>query len=99
MNIRIYKDKKIRMESSRSELQRNVIKSIIRNKNIKLKLKYHLIVKLSKMSRMKSMVRISNRCTITGRPKAVLRDFKLSRHMFKHYASYGFIPGLIKSSW
>ena len=43
--------------------------------------------------------RIMNRCSITGRPHAVYRKFKLSRITLREMASQGRIPGMTKSSW
>ncbi len=43
--------------------------------------------------------RIINRCSVTGRPHAVYRKFKLSRITLREMASQGKIPGMTKSSW
>lgn len=39
-----------------------------------------------------------NRCKITGRPKAYMRFFGLSRIKFRELASKGELPGVVKSS-
>lgn len=54
---------------------------------------------LQKMPKNASKVRLVNRCQLTGRPRGVLRKFKLSRNMLRIYAMLGDIPGLVKSSW
>jgi small subunit ribosomal protein S14 len=56
-------------------------------------------VKLSEMSRDGSVVRQRNRCSLTGRPRGNLRKFGLSRIALRELASWGQVPGLIKSSW
>ena len=43
--------------------------------------------------------RIMNRCSLTGRPHAVYRKFKLSRITLREMASKGHIPGMTKASW
>ena len=43
--------------------------------------------------------RIMNRCSVTGRPHAVYRKFKLSRITLREMASQVKIPGMTKSSW
>ena len=43
--------------------------------------------------------RVRNRCALTGRPRGVYSKFKLSRNMLRHYAMFGEIPGIVKSSW
>ena len=54
---------------------------------------------LAKLPRNSNPVRGHNRCAVTGRPKAYIRDFGLSRITFREEASKGRIPGITKSSW
>lgn len=54
---------------------------------------------LSQLPRNASPTRVVNRCQITGRRRAYLRRFKLSRITFRELASSGLIPGVTKSSW
>lgn len=54
---------------------------------------------LNKMPRDSSQSRLRNRCQLTGRPRGVLRKFKLSRLCFREMALQGLIPGVTKSSW
>lgn len=39
-----------------------------------------------------------NRCKITGRPRAYMRYFGLSRIMFRELAVKGELPGVVKAS-
>jgi len=54
---------------------------------------------LSQLPRDASPVRLTNRCLISGRRRAFLRRFKLSRITFRELATNGMIPGVTKSSW
>ena len=54
---------------------------------------------LNKMPRDGSPVRLRNRCELTGRPRGVLRKFKVSRLCFREMALMGAVPGVTKSSW
>ena len=54
---------------------------------------------LSMLPRDASPTRLVNRCAVTGRRRAFLRRFKLSRISFREMASAGLIPGVTKSSW
>jgi small subunit ribosomal protein S14 len=56
-------------------------------------------IKLSEMPRDSSFSRFRNRCSLTGRPRGNFRKFGLSRIALRELASWGQIPGLIKSSW
>jgi len=55
--------------------------------------------KLRKMPRNSSATRHRNRCNLTGRPRAFMRKFKLSRIAFRELALEGKLPGVTKSSW
>ena len=61
--------------------------------------KLQLHRKLQKLPRNSAPVRLRNRCSITGRPRGYFRDFGLSRHVLREYASQGLLPGVTKSSW
>jgi small subunit ribosomal protein S14 len=54
---------------------------------------------LSLLPRDASPTRLVNRCAATGRRRAFMRRFKLSRIAFRELASHGMIPGVTKSSW
>jgi len=54
---------------------------------------------LSQLPRDASPVRLSRRCMASGRKRAFIGRFKLSRIAFRELASNGFIPGVTKSSW
>ena len=54
---------------------------------------------LALLPRNSSPTRIRNRCNITGRPRAVLRKYGVSRITFRELALGGKIPGVTKSSW
>jgi len=47
----------------------------------------------------KYKVREYTRCSICGRPKAVLRKYGICRVCFRELANKGEIPGVKKASW
>ena len=54
---------------------------------------------LHKLPRNSSKVRLHNRCSQSGRPKGYMRQFGVSRIVFREMASNGLIPGVKKASW
>jgi small subunit ribosomal protein S14 len=60
---------------------------------------YELQRKLTKLPKNSNPCRLRNRCSITGRPRAYLRKYGVSRITFRELASQGKIPGVTKSSW
>ena len=55
--------------------------------------------KMAKLPRNSSRVRIRNRCSLSGRPRAYIGRFGVSRITFRELALAGKIPGVTKSSW
>ena len=49
---------------------------------------------LQKLPKNSSPVRMHNRCKLTGRPKGYMRQFGISRVMFREMANKGLIPGV-----
>ena len=54
---------------------------------------------LANLPRDSSATRSRRRCEITGRPRATLRKFKITRMVLREMALKGMIPGLKKASW
>ena len=59
--------------------------------------KKSMIVKSQRKPKFK--VREYTRCSICGRPHAVLRKYGICRICFREMANRGEIPGVKKSSW
>lgn len=57
------------------------------------------IMRLQKLPRDASPIRVKNRCSQTGRPRGYLRKFGVSRVALRELALQGQIPGVVKSSW
>ena len=79
--------------------KRESLKKIIKNKKLPLEERFAAQLKLAKIPRNSTKVRIRNRCEITGRPHGVYRKLKISRIALRELASQGKIPGMTKSSW
>jgi small subunit ribosomal protein S14 len=79
--------------------KREKLMDILENEALSFEERLEAQIKLSKMPRDGSRSRQRNRCGLTGRPRGNLRKFGLSRIAVRELASWGQIPGLIKSSW
>ncbi|MDT8862192.1 30S ribosomal protein S14 [Alkalihalobacillus sp. MEB130] len=87
------KKSKVAKEMKRQEL---VARYAEKRRELKEKGDY---VALSKLPRDSAPSRLTRRCELTGRPRGVLRKFKLSRIAFRELAHKGQVPGVKKSSW
>ena len=90
--------KRIKMVN-RFEQKRKKLKKIIMNKKLELAERFAAQLKLDKLPKNSSRVRIRNRCGVSGRPHGYYRKLNISRIALRDMASSGKIPGIIKSSW
>lgn len=90
--------KRERMVAQYAE-KRAALKAIIANPDSTDEEFYAARDKLTKLPRNSSAIRIKNRCNVTGRPRAYIRRYGLSRLTFRELALEGKIPGVTKSSW
>lgn len=79
--------------------KRSALKKILSNPETSEEDFYIAQGKLSKLPKNSSPVRLVNRCSLTGRPRATIRKFGLSRITFRELALQGKVPGVIKASW
>ena len=79
--------------------KRRILKNILSDSDTTPEEKREARVKLQKLPRNASPVRLRNRCAITGRPKGFYRKFGLGRNKLREQAMEGNIPGLHKASW
>ena len=79
--------------------KRRLLKRVLADSNATPEDKREARVKLQKLPRNASPVRLRNRCAVTGRPKGFYRKFGLGRNKLREQAMEGNIPGLHKASW
>ncbi|MCH9753779.1 MAG: 30S ribosomal protein S14 [Alphaproteobacteria bacterium] len=79
--------------------KRASLKALIADKTLSSEERFAAQLKLAKLPRNSSEVRLRNRCEITGRPRGFYRRFKISRIALREMASFGLLPGVKKSSW
>jgi small subunit ribosomal protein S14 len=95
----IQRDLKRRRLIAKYSVKRTELKAILANPETTDEEFYKAQAKLTKLPKNSSPIRARNRCSITGRPRAHIRKFGLSRITFRELASKGKIPGVTKSSW
>ncbi len=84
------------MKARERKRERLVAKYAKKREELKARGDYQGLALLPKNS---SKVRLHNRCQITGRPRGYMRQFGISRVLFRKMANEGLIPGIKKSSW
>jgi small subunit ribosomal protein S14 len=94
---------------NRNEKRRNTVKRLAakraellaaaNNPKLAQEERYEARLKLQKLPRNASPVRLRNRCALTGRPRGTFRKFGLARNKLRDLALKGEVPGIIKASW
>jgi len=91
-------EKRIRMCQQYAS-QRHALKAQLQSSRTTVDMKYEAVRQLRRLPRNSAPSRIYRRCRVTGRPRAVYRDFALSRHVLREMAHECLLPGLTKASW
>ncbi len=79
--------------------KRAALKEIVSDESKPMEERFRASLKLAKLPRNSSAVRLHNRRQLTGRPHAYYRKLKISRIALRDLGSSGQIPGMVKSSW
>ena len=95
----VVKNEKRKKMVERYAEKRKSLKKIINNPESTPEQVDEAVIKLQKMPRDASPVRVRNRCSQTGRPRGYNRKFGTSRIALRELALEGQIPGVVKSSW
>jgi small subunit ribosomal protein S14 len=95
----INREQKRRGEVKKFAARREELLAIVNNQKLAPEERYEARLKLQKLPRNASPVRLRNRCKLTGRPRGVFRKFGLARGKLRDIAMRGEIPGVIKASW
>jgi small subunit ribosomal protein S14 len=79
--------------------KRAELKAMTRDDSLEPEVRFTAQLKLAKLPRNSSAIRLHNRCGLTGRPHGYYRKFNLSRIALRELGANGELPGVTKSSW
>ena len=99
MNKYLKKDLQRRILVCKFEKKKIILKAILSNLNLPLKLRIEAQIELSKLPRDSSIVRIRNRSLINSKPRGNLTKYGIDRITFKDWVQNGLIPGCTTYSW
>jgi len=95
----VEREKKHQRLAKQYSAKRAALKAVATDDSKPMEERFRARLKLAELPRNSSPSRLHNRCELTGRPHAFYRKLKLSRIMLRDLASFGQIPGMVKSSW
>ncbi|MCY4473463.1 MAG: 30S ribosomal protein S14 [Kistimonas sp.] len=93
------RERKRQQVVARFSQRRAALMAVISNVESSDEERWQARMALQAQPRNASKVRLRNRCRITGRPRAYMRRFGLSRIKLREAAMRGDVPGLVKASW
>lgn len=99
MKYLLVKDKRRRVLFATYEKKRRFLLSLYQNLRFSKQFRLFVYYKLLLLPRDSGITRVRNRCLFTNRPRAIYKDFGLSRLMFRKYAWQGKLIGVKKASW
>ena len=79
--------------------KRDNLKKIIKDNNTDSFERYTAQLKLQKLPRNSSKIRIKKRCILTGRSHGIVGPFNISRIKLRELVENGFIGGMKKAVW
>ncbi|MBQ7304058.1 MAG: 30S ribosomal protein S14 [Alphaproteobacteria bacterium] len=95
----VYRNLKREKMAEKYANRRLKLKQVAMDKNASPEERFQATLKLAALPRNSAKIRVKNRCKLTGRSRSYYRKFGLSRVELRNMASFGEIPGLVKSSW
>ena len=93
------KDKKLRLKIKQVEKQNFVLKSIFKNFNFFILIRWNAYFKLKTLNKGNSIISLSPRCLMSINKKRFNKLTPFSRHIFLKLIRSGKISGIQKSSW
>ena len=99
MLARLLLDRRRRILSNLYEPRRRVLRALIEAQELPARLRGQAYRALLRLPRDSSPTRVRNRCPLTGRGRAIVRRFGLSRLIFRSLANSGRLVGVKKASW
>lgn len=93
------REKKITKCVAKNIHERMILKALMRNPNLSPAQRWSINAQLRTMAKSGSHVRMRNRCSVSGHPRAYNRTMGISRHVFRKFVGMGLLPGITKGEW
>ncbi len=96
---KIEREQRLRNTVAKYAKRRAELKALASNLDKSEEERFEARLALQKLPRDANPNRITNRCSLTGRPRAYYRKFGICRIVFRDLSHRGEIPGVKKASW
>ena len=95
----VLRDEKRRRLITKYAERRTELRKRLNDPEVSVEEKYEIQAAFAKLPRNSCPTRLTRRCRVSGRSKAVYRKFGLSRIALREMTLRGELPGMRKSSW
>ncbi len=95
----VLRDEKRRRLITKHAERRAELRKRLNDPEVSVEEKYEIQAAFAKLPRNSCPTRLTRRCRVSGRSKAVYRKFGLSRIALREMTLRGELPGMRKSSW
>jgi len=95
----VLRDEKRKRLIAKHAEKRAELRKRLNDPEVSVEEKYEIQAAFAKLPRNSCSTRLTRRCRVSGRSKAVYRKFGLSRIALREMTLRGELPGMRKSSW
>lgn len=96
---KMLRDVKRRAYVERDGRVRKLLLSIYKTTVLPRELNEEAVKDILKLPRDSNWIRLINRCALTSRPRGVVQPWRLSRMVWRHYADYNRLSGVMRAKW
>ncbi|XP_046972339.1 28S ribosomal protein S14, mitochondrial [Vanessa cardui] len=98
-NSLMIRDVKRRRMSAENFLERSRINALRKNDVLPIEIRELADKEINKFEMNAIPLRINNRCVITSRPRGIVKEWRLSRIVWRHLADYNKLSGVQRAMW
>jgi len=96
---RVLKDVQRRRIFKRDHYERSKLQDVFYNDVLPKEVRDKAMNKIINMPFDSSVIRLVDRCVVTGRPRGVYKEFRASRFIFRHEADHNRVSGAQRAFW
>ncbi|XP_063547518.1 small ribosomal subunit protein uS14m [Cydia strobilella] len=98
-NWLMIRDVKRRRLNAEHFLERTRINALRKNDVLPVEIREMADKEINKFELNSTPLRINNRCVITSRPRGIVKEWRMSRIVWRHLADYNKLSGVQRAMW
>ncbi|KAG6447988.1 28S ribosomal protein S14, mitochondrial [Manduca sexta] len=99
VNWMMVRDVKRRRMSAENFLERTRVNALRKNDVLPVEIREIADKEIAKFELNTQPMRINNRCVITSRPRGIVKEWRMSRIVWRHLADYNKLSGVQRAMW